>query len=161
MRTISQCLVKVKTATPADRRKEIVYKVPYKECGKCYIRETQSTLNVWLGEHKQVVNSNFRHLTLIFVTSNKEQYNSLLIATKWLCEDSSTRSQQRRFFPVIVLSSIWMNVVSLKMFSVCSCCQRLDNGFKCTYIMSRFYLLSCYPFPEWLIPRGTWLMNAF
>ena len=57
MGTVIQCLVKVKTPTPADRRKGIVYKVPCKECGKCYIRETQRTLKFSLGEHKQEVKS--------------------------------------------------------------------------------------------------------
>ena len=53
MGTIIQCLVIVKTPTPADRRKGIAYKVPCKECGKCYIRETQRTLKVSLGVNKQ------------------------------------------------------------------------------------------------------------
>ena len=57
MRTVSQCLVKVKTPTPADRRKGIAYKVPCKECAKCYIRETHRTLKVSLGVHKQAVKS--------------------------------------------------------------------------------------------------------
>ena len=49
--------MKVKTPTPADRRKGIVYKVPCKECGTCYIRETRRTLKVSLGEQKQEVKS--------------------------------------------------------------------------------------------------------
>ena len=57
MGTIIQCLVKVKTPTPADRRKGIAYKVPCKESGKCYIRETQRTLKVSLGVNKQAVKS--------------------------------------------------------------------------------------------------------
>ena len=57
MGTTIQCLVIVKTPTPADRRKGIAYKVPCKECGKCYIRETQRTLKVSLGVNKQAVRS--------------------------------------------------------------------------------------------------------
>ena len=57
MGTIIQCLVIVKTPTPTDRRKGIAYKIPCKESGKCYIRETQRTLKVSLGVNKQAVKS--------------------------------------------------------------------------------------------------------
>ena len=53
MGTVIQCLVIVKTRTPAYRRKGIAYK----ECGKCYIWETQRTLKVSLGVNKQAVKS--------------------------------------------------------------------------------------------------------
>ena len=34
-RILRQCLMSVKTTTPQDRRKGVVYKIPCKECGKC------------------------------------------------------------------------------------------------------------------------------
>ena len=55
MRTLRQCLMRVKTTTPQDRRKGVVYEVPCKECDKRYIGETKRTLKVRLGEHKQAV----------------------------------------------------------------------------------------------------------
>ena len=56
MRTLRQCLMRVKTTTPQYRRKRVVYKVPCKEeCDKYYIGETGRTLKIRLGEHKLAV----------------------------------------------------------------------------------------------------------
>ena len=45
----------MKTRIPGERRRTIVYEVPCKDYSKIYIGETKRTLNVRLGEHKQVV----------------------------------------------------------------------------------------------------------
>ena len=45
--------MKVKNCTPKEKKREVVYEVPCKECHLTYIGETKRTLKVRIGEHKQ------------------------------------------------------------------------------------------------------------
>ncbi len=47
--------MKVKTHAPENKRREIVYEVPCKNCSKTYVGEMKRTLKVRLGEHQQAV----------------------------------------------------------------------------------------------------------
>ena len=47
--------MKLKTHIPEERRRAVVYEVPYKDYSKTYIEQTKRTLKVGLGEHKQAV----------------------------------------------------------------------------------------------------------
>ena len=55
MRTLRQTLLKVKNFTPEEKKREVVYEFPCKECHLTYIRETKRTLTVSIGEHKQAI----------------------------------------------------------------------------------------------------------
>ena len=55
MKTLRQTLMNVKNCIPAERKREVVYEVPCKECHLSYIGETKRTLRVRIGEHKQAV----------------------------------------------------------------------------------------------------------
>ena len=48
-------LVKVKQKMPEEKKKEVVYQVPCKDCCKVYIGETKRTLKTRISEHKQAV----------------------------------------------------------------------------------------------------------
>ena len=50
-----QTLIQVKTRTPDERKRSVVYEVPCKDCNHTYIGETKRTLKVRLGEHKKAV----------------------------------------------------------------------------------------------------------
>ena len=54
-RTIRQTLVRVKNRIPEDKRKEVIYEMPCKDCEKLYIGETGRTLKKRVSEHKQAV----------------------------------------------------------------------------------------------------------
>ena len=43
-----------------ERKREVVYEVPCKECHLSYIGETKCTLRVRIGEHKQAVKQGTR-----------------------------------------------------------------------------------------------------
>ena len=45
----------VKNCIPEEKKREVVYEVPCKECHLSYIGETKRTLRVRIGEHKQAV----------------------------------------------------------------------------------------------------------
>ena len=47
--------MKVKNCNPEEKKREVVYEVPCKECYLTYIGETRRTLKVRIGEHKQAV----------------------------------------------------------------------------------------------------------
>ena len=53
--TLKQLLVKVKQKMPEEKKKEVVYQVPCKDCRKVYIGETKRTLKTRISEHKQAV----------------------------------------------------------------------------------------------------------
>ena len=53
--TLKQQLVRVKQKMPEEKRKEVVYQVPCKDCPKVYIGETKRTLKIRISEHKQAV----------------------------------------------------------------------------------------------------------
>ena len=53
--TLKQLLVKVKQKMPEERKKEVDYQVPCKDCCKVYIGETKRTLKTRISEHKQAV----------------------------------------------------------------------------------------------------------
>ena len=53
--TLKQQLVRVKQKTPEEKRKEVVYQVPCKDCPKVYIGETKRKLKFRISEHKQAV----------------------------------------------------------------------------------------------------------
>ena len=53
--TLKQLLVKVKQKMPEEKKKEVVYQVPCKDCCKVYIGETKRTLKTRISEHKQAV----------------------------------------------------------------------------------------------------------
>ena len=40
---------------PEEKKKEVVYQVPCKDCCKVYIGETKRTLKIKISEHKQAV----------------------------------------------------------------------------------------------------------
>ena len=54
-KTLRQTLMNVKNCIPEERKREVVYEVPCKECHLSYIGETKRTLRVRIGEHKQAV----------------------------------------------------------------------------------------------------------
>ena len=47
--------MQVKTRTPDESKRSVVYEVPCKDCHHTYIGETKKTLKVKIGEHKQAV----------------------------------------------------------------------------------------------------------
>ena len=53
--TLKQQLVRVKQKMPEEKKKEVVYQVPCKDCPKVYIGETKRTLKIRISEHKQAV----------------------------------------------------------------------------------------------------------
>ena len=53
--TMQQQLVRVKQKMPEEKKKEVVYQVPCKDCPKVYIGETKRTLKIRISEHKQAV----------------------------------------------------------------------------------------------------------
>ena len=53
--TLKQMLVKVKQKMPEEKKEEVVYQVPFKDCSKVYIGETKRALKVGIAEHKQAV----------------------------------------------------------------------------------------------------------
>ena len=53
--TLMQLLVWVKQKIPGEKKKEVMYQVPCKDCNKVYIGETKRTLKIRLTEHKQAV----------------------------------------------------------------------------------------------------------
>ena len=53
--TLKQLLVKVKQKVPDEKKKEVVYQVPCKDCHKVHIGETERTLKTRISEHKQAV----------------------------------------------------------------------------------------------------------
>ena len=53
--TLKQQRVRVKLKMPEEKRKEVVYQVPCKDCPKAYIGETKRTLKIRISEHKQAV----------------------------------------------------------------------------------------------------------
>ena len=53
--TLKQLLVKGKQKMPEEKKKEVVYHVPFKDCRKVHIRETKRTLKIVMAEHKQAV----------------------------------------------------------------------------------------------------------
>ena len=55
MKTIRQTVMKLQTHILEERRRAVVYEVPYKDYGKTYLGQTKRTLKVRLGEHKQAV----------------------------------------------------------------------------------------------------------
>ena len=54
-KTLRQTLMNVKNRIPEERKREVVYEVPCKECHLSYIGETKRNLRVRIGEHKQAV----------------------------------------------------------------------------------------------------------
>ena len=54
-KTLRQTLRNVKNCILEERKREVVYEVPCKECHLSYIGETKCTLRVRIGEHKQAV----------------------------------------------------------------------------------------------------------
>ena len=53
--TLKQLLVKVKQKMPEEKKKEVAYQVPCKDCRKVYVGETKRTLKIRISEHKQAV----------------------------------------------------------------------------------------------------------
>ena len=53
--TLKQQLMRVKQKMPEEKKKEVVYQVPCKDCPKVYIGETKRTLKIRISEHKQAV----------------------------------------------------------------------------------------------------------
>ena len=53
--TLKQPLVRVKQKMPEEKKMEVVYQVPCKDCSKVYIGETKRTLKIRMAEHKQAV----------------------------------------------------------------------------------------------------------
>ena len=47
--------MKVKQKMPEEKKKEVVYQVPCKDCCKVYIEETKRTLKTRISERKQAV----------------------------------------------------------------------------------------------------------
>ena len=45
----------VKNCIPEEKKREVVYEVPWKECHLSYIGEMKGTLRVRIGEHTQAV----------------------------------------------------------------------------------------------------------
>ena len=56
--TLRQRLMKVKTRVPDVKKKEIVYKIPCRECDAVYIGETRRSLQKRITEHKYAVKTN-------------------------------------------------------------------------------------------------------
>ena len=47
--------MRVKKGIPEDKRKEVIYEIPCKDCEKLHIGETGRTLKKRVSEHKQAV----------------------------------------------------------------------------------------------------------
>lgn len=58
--TLRQRLMKVKTRVPDVKKKEIVYKIPCRDCDAVYIGETGRSLQKRITEHKYAVKTNNR-----------------------------------------------------------------------------------------------------
>ena len=56
-RTLRQELMRVKTRTPEEKLRGVVYKVPCSDFNAVYVGETKRTLKVRLSEHRQAVKS--------------------------------------------------------------------------------------------------------
>ena len=53
--TLRQSLVHVKKRLPEEKKRSVVYQVPYKGCDQVYIGETRRNLKIRLAEHRQAV----------------------------------------------------------------------------------------------------------
>ena len=53
--SLKRQLVRVKQKMPIEKKKEVAYQVPCKDCPKIYIGETKRTWKIRISEHKQAV----------------------------------------------------------------------------------------------------------
>ena len=54
-KTLRQTLMNVKNCIPEEKKREVAYEVPCKECPLSYVGEMKRTVRVRIGEYKQAV----------------------------------------------------------------------------------------------------------
>ena len=80
-KTLRQTLMNVKNCIPEERKREVVYEVPYKECHLSYIGETKRTLRVRgseMGGPEECHNSSF-HFYFYFISFLTSIFTQVII----------------------------------------------------------------------------------
>ena len=96
--TLRGALVRVKQTRP-DRKKGVVYEVPYKDCSRVYIWEMGRTLEKRLSKHTTAVKKNdLKNGIALHAWANQHQVN-------W--EAATVKGERRRYWKQRVLESLY------------------------------------------------------
>ena len=94
-KTLRQTLKNIKNCIPEEKKREVVYEVPYKECQLSYIGETKRILRVRIREHKQAVKwGDLRNGIAVHPHQSQHAINwdSAKVKCEWILEEVKYRS---------------------------------------------------------------------
>ena len=94
-KTLRQTLMNIKNCIPEEKKREVVYEVPYKECHLSYIGETKRIFRVRFREHKQAVKwGDLRNGIAVHPHQSQHAINwdSAKVKCEWILEEVNYRS---------------------------------------------------------------------